>query len=411
MRYKEGYTYQKVYDKVGMIRMNKRIVFITGTRADYGKLKSLISVIEASDDFEAFVFVSGMHLLAAFGDTYKDILKDGYRNIYMAKDIGLSEKMDISLANTIKSFSSYISRIEPDLIVVHGDRIDALAGAIVGMLNNVRVAHIEGGEVTGTVDESMRHAISKMVHSHFTANEESKIRLIQLGEQEKNIFVIGSPDIDIMLSDSLPNIEDVKKKYNIDYNSFAILIYHPVTTEWDKIKKNAREVIKATQESNRNYIVIYPNNDFGSELIIEQLKGIQANTRFKTFPSLPLEDFLILLKSSDFIIGNSSAGIRESCVYGVPAIDIGTRQRNRYPKGVLANIIHSEENAVSIKRCIEQVDNYRYKSNYYGTGKSAEIFIKILRGRKIFKQNIQKCFVDLDATQQAIENYINEVCF
>ncbi len=391
--------------------MIKKILFITGTRADYGKLKSLIKALEASDGFEAYIFVSGMHLISKYGCTYKDIIKDGYKNIYLAEDIGYSEKMDVNLANTIKSFSLYASRIKPDLIVVHGDRIDALAGAIVGMLNNIRVAHIEGGEITGTVDESIRHAVSKMVHLHFVANEESKMRLIQLGEPERNIYVIGSPDIDIMMSADLPRLEDVKSRYEILFDKYAIFIYHPVTTEENMLEKNIREVIRAVQLSGKNYVIIYPNNDLGSDTIINQLKTIRDDSRYKLFPSLPVEDFLALLKNSDFIIGNSSAGIRESCVYGVPAVDIGTRQRNRYPKGFLANIMHADENMDCIKNCIDHVDNYRYKSNYYGNGKSAELFLNIIKSKYIYRQDLQKHFVDLDSTQQAIENYINEVCF
>lgn len=391
--------------------MNKKIVFVTGTRADYGKLKSLMKAIEASDSFDVFVFISGMHLLGGYGYTYKEIVNDGYKNIYLAREIAPEGRMDINLANTIISFSAYVTEIKPDLIVVHGDRIDALAGAIVGMLNNIRVAHIEGGEVTGTVDESIRHSISKMVHLHFVSNEESKVRLIQLGEPEKNIYVIGSPDIDIMLSDNLPDLDGVKKRHGISFEKYAILIYHPVTTEVNRIKRNIEEVVKAVKSTNLNYIVIYPNNDLGSDIIINQFNELENDPRYIKFLSLPFEDFLVILKNSDFIIGNSSAGVRESCVYGIPAIDLGTRQRNRYPKGVLNNIMHTCEETNSIMNCIKNVDKHRYKSYYYGSGKSSDLFIDIINDRKIFKKAIQKSFVDLDSTQQAIENYINEVCF
>lgn len=391
--------------------MNKKIAFITGTRADYGKLKSLMKAVEASDGLDLYVFVSGMHLMERYGYTCKEIISDGYRNIHLANDIALEEKMDLSLAGTIKSFSNFTAGIVPDLIVVHGDRIDALAGAIVGMLNNIRVAHIEGGELTGTVDESIRHAISKMVHIHFVSNVESKVRLIQLGEPESNIYVIGSPDIDIMLSDSLPDLQDVKKRHGIEFDEYAILIYHPVTTEVSRLKKNITEVIKAVKATNRNYIVIYPNNDLGSNIVIDQLRTLENDPRFINFLSIPFEDFLVLFQNSDFILGNSSCGVRESCVYGIPAIDLGTRQKNRYPKGILANIMHTDENMSSIINCIKNVENYRYKSYYYGSGQSSKLFVDILKNRGIYKQAIQKSFIDLGSTQQAIENYINEVCF
>lgn len=171
--------------------------------------------------------------------------------------------MDVNLANTILCFSHYIQDIKPDYIAVHGDRIDALAGAIVGMLNNIRVVHIEGGEVTGTVDDSIRHAITKISHVHFTANEESKARLIQLGENEEHIYIIGSPDIDIMLSDSLPTKEEVLGKYNIP-EDYAIFMYHPVVTEVDQIEGYMEEIGKAIEEDDRFYVFVYPNNDLGS---------------------------------------------------------------------------------------------------------------------------------------------------
>ena len=188
----------------------KKIMFVTGTRADYGKMKSLMKMLDQSSKFEVFVFVCGMHLLKTFGSTYEEVQKDNYKNIYVA--YGLSESSDPShnLGSTINCLSGYVSNIEPDMIVVHGDRMDALAGAVVGALHNVKVAHIEGGELSGTIDESIRHAISKFAHIHFVCTEEAKNRLIQLGEEKDRIFVIGSPDIDIMMSNTLPSLEEAK---------------------------------------------------------------------------------------------------------------------------------------------------------------------------------------------------------
>ena len=209
----------------------KKLLFITGTRADYGKIKSLISSVERSSLFEAYVFVSGMHLLEKYGSTYMEVQKDGYKNIYVDFSQTNIGNMSYDLGNVIQNLTAYVMHIKPDMIVVHGDRIDALAGAIVGALNNILVAHIEGGEVSGTIDESTRHAISKYAHIHFVCNEVAKRRLIQLGEESNRIFVIGSPDIDILISNSLPSIEDAKSWYEIPFEKWGILMYHPVTTE------------------------------------------------------------------------------------------------------------------------------------------------------------------------------------
>ena len=135
----------------------RKILFITGTRADYGKIKSLIQGIEESKDMEAYVFVSGMHLLDTYGSTYREVLKDGYKNVYVAYGLINSGNMSYDLGDVVCQLTGYVQNIRPDMIVIHGDRIDALAGAMVGALNNIRVAHIEGGELSGTIDESIRH--------------------------------------------------------------------------------------------------------------------------------------------------------------------------------------------------------------------------------------------------------------
>jgi UDP-N-acetylglucosamine 2-epimerase (hydrolysing) len=346
-------------------------------------------------------------MLAEYGETYKEIVADGHKNIYIARNLNLTLKMDVDLANTILSLNLFITNNRPDLIVVHGDRIDALAGGICGMLNNIPVAHIEGGEVTGSVDESIRHAISKMANYHFVSNYESKLRIMQLGEKEENIYTIGSPDIDIMLS-CLPDLATVKAKYNINFNRYAICIYHPVTTEYHDIDHKAKIVFEAVNDSSLNYIIIYPNNDLGSSFIIDKIKNMQSNDVI-AFKSLAFEDFLCLLKHSSFIMGNSSAGIREACVYGIPAIDIGTRQSGRYDKRLLRNIQAINEDKAAILNCIAEVDKYRFTSNYFGRGDSAKLFTQILLNSTV--SLTQKKFVDLDQTQSAIDNYINEVCF
>jgi UDP-N-acetylglucosamine 2-epimerase (hydrolysing) len=314
------------------------------------------------------------------------------------------------LANTVPSFSNHVRQVKPDLIVVHGDRVEPLAGAIVGVLNNVKVAHIEGGEVTGTADEFMRHAISKLSSLHFVSNNEAKLRLIQLGEREKAVIVFGSPDIDIMLSDGLPKLANVKQDYGIDFDDYAIFSYHPVTTS-DSLGNEIGQAADAIEKSGRNYIIIYPNNDNGSKLIRDRLDELGDNTRFKCFVSLPFEDFVVLLKNAEYIIGNSSAGVREACVYGVPAIDIGTRQNGRYDPAILRNIQHTSEICDEILDCIERVNNYRFTSYYYGNGHSAEIFMKTIKQPAMLHTEIQKTFVDMSETQSAIRNYINEVSF
>jgi UDP-N-acetylglucosamine 2-epimerase (hydrolysing) len=373
----------------------RKIVFITGTRADYGKLKALIRKVEESADFEAYVYVSGMHLLEAFGNTYNEILKDGYKNIYIAYGLVNSKSMSYNVGDVVCHFTGYVQNVQPDLIVVHGDRGDALAGAIVGALNNIRVVHIEGGELSGTIDESIRHAVSKLAHIHLVCNSEAKKRLIQLGEQEERIYVLGSPDIDIMNSENLPSMQEVRERYDIRFEKYGILMYHPVTTEHHVVSRNIKSVISAVTKSGHSYVIIYPNNDFGSEIIINEYKKLEKEPGFRIFPSIRFEYFLTLLKHAEFMLGNSSAGIRETGVYGVPAIDLGSRQLGRYNTEISKNVQHVNEEEGEILEAMKRIEQHRYAGSTFGFGDSAKRFMEILEAGDIWKQDIQKYFIDI----------------
>lgn len=378
-------------------RINKhRVVFLTGTRADYGKLKSLIRVLSGHKDFDVHIFATGMHMQAKYGSTYKEIVKDGFPNIYTYVNQNKNTTMDISLSNTITGFSNYINELMPDAIVVHGDRLEALAGAIVGAFNNIRVFHIEGGEVSGTIDESIRHAVSKFSHFHFVSNQEAKRRIIQLGEPDDHIFIFGSPDIDIMYSNTLPTIETVKEYYNIPFDHFNIVLYHPVTTEISTTSQKARALVNTIVKSNDNFVVIYPNNDSGSELILQEYHKLTGLKNICIFPSMRFEYFLTLLKNADCLIGNSSSGIRETCIYGIPTIDLGNRQLGRYNPSHFPHIVHIEEDHLSLDT-IESVKKFELTpSSNFGNGNSEAIFLDILSKPDIWNADIQKHFIDVD---------------
>ena len=374
--------------------MTKKIVFLTGTRADFGKLTSLMDTIESNDDFECYIFVTGMHTLKKYGNTYDEVQKKGYKNISVFDNQVDSNLQDIILAKTVIGFSEYIKKVLPDMIIVHGDRIEALAGAIVGSFNNILVSHIEGGEISGTVDELIRHAISKLSHIHFTANDEAKQRLIQLGESKNNIFTIGSPDIQVMTNVKLPSIEEVSKHYGISFKNFAVFIFHPVTTELDSLNDQMNEIISSLLDSKKNFIVIYPNNDMGTEIIIEKIQILENNEKFLIFPSIRFLYFLTILKNAQFIIGNSSAAVREAEVFGTPAINIGSRQKNRSKNKEIINV---EAKTDLILNAIKNSENKRFtKKSFFGYKKNTtEEFLKILQNLEVWKTPIQKQFIDM----------------
>jgi len=369
----------------------KKIAFLTGTRADFGKMKPLIQIIENHHNFEAHIFVTGMHLLETYGYTLIEVERCGFQNISTYSNDTHEASMDLTLAKTISGFSQFVKVTKPDLIVIHGDRVEALAGAIVGSLNNILVAHVEGGELSGTIDELLRHATSKMSHIHFVSNDKAKILLEQMGELSESIFSIGSPDVDIMFSDKLPDLQTAKTYYNISFESYAVALFHPVTTEHSQMGNYANQFVKGLLKSNKNYIVVFPNNDMGSQLILDAYQDLINNPNFRVFPSIRFEYFLTLLKHSEFIIGNSSAGVREAPYYGIPAINIGTRQNNRaFSKA----IINSDYNISDVLDSIKQINNISFskETNDFGEGNSAEEFLNVLLSESLWKTNQQKQF-------------------
>jgi UDP-N-acetylglucosamine 2-epimerase (hydrolysing) len=368
----------------------KNILFLTGTRADFGKLKSLMLATQNSKKFEATIFATGMHLIEKYGKTIDEIYKSGLHNIFPYINHDRIEYMDRTLANTIDGLSHFIAQNKPDLIVVHGDRVEALAGAIVGSLNNILVAHVEGGEVSGTIDELIRHSISKMAHIHLVSNNQAARRLLQMGELRSSIHVIGSPDLDIMLSGDLKSIDYVKEYYEIKFDKYALLLFHPVTTELDNWKIYTDEVVRAVIDSNKNYVVVFPNNDIGSDVIMDAYNQFNNKFNFRVFPSIRLEYFLVLLKHADFIIGNSSAGIREAPYYGVPTIDIGSRQNNRAVFQTIINCDYSKEDI--LKAISTVIPGIVAGDSYFGGGNSHQKFIDLIEGKQFWKVNRQKQF-------------------
>lgn len=371
----------------------KKVLFLTGTRADFGKLKSLIQKLEDSHLFDVSLFVTGMHMLSRYGMTAREVAKNNFSSVYKYINQNLNDSMDIILSKTVHGLSDYVKEIEPDLIVIHGDRVEALAGAIVGALNNILVAHIEGGEVSGTIDELIRHSVTKLSHIHFVSNEGAKNRLIQLGETPASIYIIGSPDLDIMSSSNLPSITKVRERYDIPFSTYSVFMYHPVTTEIEKLSENISNSVDALLESDENYVVVYPNNDNGSEMIINELKRLESNKRFRIFPSIRFEYFLTLLKNADMMIGNSSAGVREMPFYGKASVNIGSRQNNR---SSAKSIINASESKKDVLECIRLAKTKKCDMEMeFGEGNSNELFFKVLKKPEFWGTSKQKIFIDL----------------
>ena len=210
-----------------------------------------------------------------------------------------------------------------------------------------------------------------------------------MGELDESIFVIDSPEIDVMLSDRLPDLSEVRKAYEIPFSDYAIFMYHPVTMEVGTLKRNIESVLDALEESGMNYIAIYPNNDNGTAVIMEALTRVRGNPRFRLIPSVRFESFLTLMKHARAMVANSSAGIREAPVFGIPTINIGSRQRNRYNGSSILNV---PEEKAPILNALNNLPVSVVPSLHFGKGESAKSFIEELRNQKLWRTPLHKEF-------------------
>lgn len=371
----------------------KKIIFITGTRADYGKIKNLIKTLSSKKIFDIHIFVTGMHLLKKYGSTKNIIIKENKRNakIHLFQNQSYEDQLDIILSKTVNGFSKYLKKIEPDMVVIHGDRVETLAAAISSSFNNFLTCHIEGGEQTGTIDEHIRHSVTKLAHIHLVSNLNAKKNLLRMGENPKSVFIVGSPEVDLMKSKQLPDLKEVKKRYNINFENYAILIFHPVTTNLKSLKNEVNIILKVLNKLNKNTVIVLPNNDPGSYFIFEIYRKFKKNKNFKFIDSMRFEYFLTLLKNSSFILGNSSSGVREAPYYGVPTINIGTRQINRANTKSILNILTISKKKLEMK-ILKINDKNLKKIKLFGNGNSAKKILNLFKDKNIWNTSIQKKF-------------------
>jgi len=369
----------------------KRILFLTGTRADFGKLKPLMRAVDQHPSFECQIFVTGMHMMRRYGYTVDEVRKAGFTDLHLFMNQIEGESMELVLSNTIVGLSRFVHEDPPNLLVVHGDRVEALAGAIVGSIRNILTAHIEGGEHSGTIDGLIRHSVSKMSHIHFVANESAANLLRQLGEDRASIHQIGSPDIDMMLSSELPSLETAKSRYDVAFDRYGVLLFHPVTSEQAQTRQQARALVDALLAVGHPCVVVYPNNDEGSKDIFQEYLRLEGIPHIRMFPSIRFEYFLSFLKHADFIVGNSSAGVREAPVYGLPTVNVGSRQRGRFKYPTIRDV-PGEMAAIeaAVRDALKTTE--RAPSHHFGDGRSAERFMNALQSDLFWNTKTQKQF-------------------
>jgi UDP-hydrolysing UDP-N-acetyl-D-glucosamine 2-epimerase len=348
-------------------------------------MRSVLRRIHEQPDLSLDIVVTGMHLMEEFGHTVDEIQSDGYS--YHTVDVryegDTQAAMAIFIGRFIETLTPVVSAIKPDIILLLGDRGEMLAGAIVGTYLSIPVAHIHGGEITSTVDDAARHAITKLASIHFPATEKSKNRIINMGEEPSRVFLVGAPGLDQILEEQLLSQYELMEKYHLDFSQpIVMVIQHPVTEEVDYACTQIRETMEAIVTLDYQTILIYPNADAGGRAMISVIREYSQYPSIQTYQSIPHRDYLSLLKEVSVLVGNSSSALIEAPSFGLPAINIGTRQNGR-ERGT--NVIDSAYTRVEIRRAIEKaltdsafLEQVRDCLNPYGDGKSSERITYIL---------------------------------
>ena len=376
----------------------RTIAVITGTRAEYGYLQPLMSMIENDEELQLIPLITGTHLFLKFGNTY-ELVEQAFPSaiqIPMLSPGDTLKDMATYLASGITNFAEYLNKNRPDILIVLGDRSESFAAALAAFYLNIPIAHINGGDVTGTtIDESIRHAITKIAHIHFVHTKNNAERVEKLGEEKKRIFITGALTLDTILSVQLPSKEEIFSKYHLNEEKKTFLVvFHPITTLEDKGYSQLENLLLALDTLKEQTVLFYPNVDAGGDQLRNLIKKYEDKSYLHTFINLHHKDYLGLMKSVDVMIGNSSSGIIEAPSFHLPVVNIGTRQQGRERS---INIIDIQPEKDTILAAINTA-LYDHKflkkvqkcENNFGDGHASERIVDILKKIELNESLIQK---------------------
>ena len=363
--------------------MTRRIVFVTGTRADFGLMRAPLDKICADPELALSILATGMHFSAAHGATIAEVEGSGIPirarvPVEMAPATGAT--MARGIGAMVSAFTDALEDDRPDIVLLLGDRGEMLAGAIAALHLNIAVAHIHGGERSGTVDEPVRHAISKLSHIHITATAEARDRLIGMGERAEAVHVTGAPGLDAMAETPARDRAAVMRGHGLDTaRRFALVIYHPVLQTATEAGREAAIVLDAVLASGCQALVLMPNADAGSDAVRSALEERRSNADVTLVTHLPRVDFIAAMAVADVMVGNSSAGIIEAASFGTPVVNIGSRQSLRARN---ANVIDVDVEDSAIAHGIARaIGHGRFPAcNIYGDGHASARIVNVLKG-------------------------------
>jgi GDP/UDP-N,N'-diacetylbacillosamine 2-epimerase (hydrolysing) len=342
--------------------MTRKVCYITGTRADFGLMQSTLRAITAAPSLELSIIVTGMHLSPNHGETVRDIAAAG---------LPVSAQVPVP--------RDALEVIRPDIVLLLGDRGEMLAGALAAIHLNIPVAHIHGGERSGTVDEPVRHAISKLSHFHFAATEQARDRLIRMGEAPDHVFVTGAPGLDGLADFPLVPRAQLARDAGLDAQKpIALMIYHPVLQEGeDAAAAQTGQILDALARANVQAVALMPNADAGSAAVRAVLEARRTGAGFNLVTHFPRDRFMSWMAAADVMIGNSSAGIIEAASFGTPVVNVGSRQNLRECN---ANVRDVEAAPAALDAAIAGALGHgrHARTNVYGDGRAAARIVGLL---------------------------------
>ena len=370
----------------------RKVCVVVGSRANYGSIKSVMRAVQAHPDLKLQIIVAASALLDRFGSVVDVIVRDGFTpdaRVNMIVEGETPVTMAKSTGLGLLELPTLFELLNPDVVITVGDRFETMATAVASAYMNIPLAHTMGGEVTGTIDESIRHAITKLAHIHFPANQDSADRILRLGEEPDSIHVVGCPRIDLLaevlasggaaLDTEWLDREGVGGHIATD-EPFLLVSQHPVTTEYGQAERQITETLMALHELQMPAVMLWPNVDAGSEDVSRGMRKFRENYKpeyIRFYKNFPVETYLRLMRSAACLVGNSSASIREGAFVGTPAVNIGSRQDGRERAPNVIDVGHDRKAiADAIRR---QVEHGRFPpAHLYGDGQAGPRIAEVL---------------------------------
>lgn len=359
----------------------RRVCYISGTRADFGLMRSTLRSIRDHAALDLSVIATGMHLSPAYGNTVEEIAAAGLRiaaSVPVPLEPATGATMARNIGTMLGAFTDVLERERPDVVLLLGDRGEMLAGALAGIHLNLPVAHIHGGERSGTVDEPVRHAVSKLSHLHFTATDAARERLIRMGENADHIHVTGAPGLDGLTAADLPGRDEVARLHGLDpARPFALMVYHPVLQEAATSADDARALLAALTDARLQILALMPNADAGSDGVRAALSEAKGRPGLTVRTHLARPAFIAAMARADLMVGNSSAGIIEAASFGTPVLNVGPRQNLRERN---ANVVDVPSAADALADGVARLLAHgRFPlQNIYGDGRAGERITRLL---------------------------------